>query len=65
MQIYGIGEVLYFTPQILKQSGVDTFLVQEILKVDSASLLESAVTCLPMLPSIVLAMFLMDRVGIR
>ena len=65
MQLCGIGEVLYFTPQILKQSGVDTLLVQEGIKADSASLLESAVTCLPMFPFIVLAMFLMDRAGRR
>ena len=61
MQHGGIGAVLYFTPQILKQFGVDTLLAQEGIKEDSASLLESAVTCLPMLPSIVLAMFLMDH----
>ena len=38
---------------------------KKAIKVDSASLLESAVTCLPMFPFIVLAIFLMDRVGRR
>ena len=65
MQLCGIGEVLYFTRQILKQYGVDTLLVQDGIKVDLASLLESAVTCLPMFPFIMLAMFLMDHAGRR
>lgn len=64
-QLCGIGAVLNFTPQILEQSGVDTLLVQAGIKAESASLLASAVTCLPMLPFIMLAMFLMDRAGRR
>ena len=61
VQLCGISAVLNFTPQILKQSGVDTLLVQAGIKAESASLLASAVTCLPMLPFIVLAMVLMDH----
>ena len=61
VQLCGISVVLNFMPQILKQSGVDTLLVQAAIKAESASLLASAVTCLPMFPFIVLAMFLMDR----
>ena len=61
----GIGAVLYFMPQILKQSGVDALLVQEEIKENLSSLFASVVTCLPMFPFIVLAMFLMDRAGRR
>ena len=61
VQLYGIGAVLNFTPQILKQYGVDTLLFQAGIKAESASLLESVITCLPMFPFIVLEMFLMDR----
>ena len=61
VQLCGIGAVLNFMPQILKQSRVDTLLVQSGIKAESASLLASAVTCLLMLPFIVLAIFLMDR----
>ena len=61
MHLCGIGAVLYFMPQILKQYGVDTLLVQEGIKADSASFLASAVTYLPMFPFIVLVMFLMDH----
>ena len=60
VQLYGIGAVLNFMPQIFKQSGVDTLLVQAGIKAESASLLASVVTCLPIFPFIVLAMFLMD-----
>ena len=62
VQRRGISAALNFTPQILKQSRVDTLLVQAGIKAKSASLMATVVTCLPMLPFIVLAMFLMDSV---
>ena len=65
VHLCGIGVVLNFTPQILEQSRVDTMLVQAGIKAESASLLASVVTYLPMFPFIVLAMFLMDNAGRR
>lgn len=64
-QLCGISEVLNSTPQILEQSGVDTLLVQQGIKAESASLTASTVTCLPMFPFIMLVMFLMDCTGRR
>ena len=61
VQLCSINGVLNFTPQILKQSRVDTLLVQAGIKAEFASLLASVVTYLPMFPFIVLGMFLMDR----
>lgn len=64
-QLCGISAVLNSTPQILEQSGVDTLLVQQGIKAESASLTASTVTCLPMFPFIMLVMFLMDCTGRR
>lgn len=65
MQFSGINAVLYFTPQILMQSGAGDLLANIGIDGESASILASGVTCLLMLPCIVLAMWLMDRAGRR
>ncbi|KAL2905974.1 Monosaccharide-sensing protein 2 [Bienertia sinuspersici] len=64
-QFSGINGVLYYTPQILSQAGVDVLLSNMGISGDSASLLISALTTLLMLPSIGLAMKLMDISGRR
>ncbi|KAK6924588.1 Major facilitator, sugar transporter-like [Dillenia turbinata] len=64
-QFSGINGVLYYTPQILEQAGVGVLLANMGLGSDSASLLISGVTTLLMLPSIGLAMRLMDIAGRR
>ncbi|KAH9622698.1 hypothetical protein KSS87_009676 [Heliosperma pusillum] len=64
-QFSGINGVLYYTPQILSQAGVDVLLSNLGLSSDSASLLISALTTLLMLPAIGLAMRLMDLSGRR
>ncbi|XP_009589979.1 monosaccharide-sensing protein 2-like [Nicotiana tomentosiformis] len=64
-QFSGINGVLYYTPQILEQAGVGILLSNLGIGSDSASLLISAVTTLLMLPSIVVAMRLMDFAGRR
>ncbi|OAY71967.1 Monosaccharide-sensing protein 2 [Ananas comosus] len=64
-QFAGINGVLYYTPQILKQAGVEVLLANIGISSDSASILISAITTLLMLPSIGIAMRLMDICGRR
>ncbi|KAJ1703039.1 hypothetical protein LUZ63_002818 [Rhynchospora breviuscula] len=64
-QFAGINGVLYYTPQILEQAGVEVLLANIGISSDSASFLISAVTTLLMLPSIGIAMRLMDISGRR
>ncbi|KAA8532091.1 hypothetical protein F0562_006767 [Nyssa sinensis] len=64
-QFSGINGVLYYTPQILEQAGVGVLLSNLGIGSDSASLLISALTTLLMLPSIGIAMRLMDIAGRR
>ncbi|OVA00658.1 Sugar/inositol transporter [Macleaya cordata] len=64
-QFSGINGVLYYTPQILEQAGVEVLLSNMGIGSDSASLLISAVTTLLMLPCIAVAMRLMDISGRR
>ncbi|GFQ06791.1 monosaccharide-sensing protein 2 [Phtheirospermum japonicum] len=65
VQFSGINGVLYYTPQILQQAGVEVLLSNLGLGSDSASFLISAVTNLLMLPSIAVAMRFMDIAGRR
>ncbi|CAN4116705.1 unnamed protein product [Withania somnifera] len=64
-QFSGINGVLYYTPQILEQAGVGVLLSNMGIGSDSASILISALTTLLMLPSIGVAMRLMDFAGRR
>ncbi|CAK9139366.1 unnamed protein product [Ilex paraguariensis] len=64
-QFSGINGVLYYTPQILEQAGVGILLSNMGISSDSASLLISAVTTFLMLPSIGVAMRMMDIAGRR
>jgi len=64
-QFSGINGVLYYTPQILEQAGVGVLLSNLGIGSDSASLLISGLTSLLMLPSIAVAMRLMDVAGRR
>ncbi|CAL5040740.1 unnamed protein product [Urochloa decumbens] len=64
-QFSGINGVLYYTPQILDQAGVSVLLSSLGLSADSTSILISGLTTLLMLPSIGLAMRLMDVSGRR
>ncbi|KAG2657218.1 monosaccharide-sensing protein 2-like [Panicum virgatum] len=64
-QFAGINGVLYYTPQILEQAGVAVLLSNLGLSSASASILISSLTTLLMLPSIGLAMRLMDLSGRR
>jgi MFS family permease len=64
-QFSGISGVLLYTPQILEQAGVGVLLSRLGLRDDSASILISGVTTLLMLPSIGVAMRLMDVSGRR
>ncbi|KAK9690881.1 hypothetical protein RND81_09G160700 [Saponaria officinalis] len=64
-QFSGISGVLSYTPQLLQQAGVSDLLSNLGLAPASASLLLSAITTLLMLPSIAVAMKLMDVSGRR
>ncbi|XP_061997471.1 monosaccharide-sensing protein 2-like [Rosa rugosa] len=64
-QFSGINGVLYYTPQILEQAGVAVLLSNLGLSSTSASILISALTTLLMLPSVGVAMRLMDVAGRR
>lgn len=64
-QFSGINGVLYYTPQILEQAGVGVLLSNLGISSASSSLLISALTTLLMLPSIAIAMRLMDIAGRR
>ncbi|CAN1305026.1 Monosaccharide-sensing protein 2 [Linum perenne] len=64
-QFSGINGVLYYTPQILDKAGVGVLLGNLGISSDSAALLISGVTTLLMLPSIAVAMRLMDIAGRR
>lgn len=64
-QLSGINGVLYYTPQILEQAGVGVLLSNLGISSASASLLISGITTLLMLPSIAVAMRLMDISGRR
>ncbi|TVU27580.1 hypothetical protein EJB05_19071, partial [Eragrostis curvula] len=64
-QFSGINGVLYYTPQILDQAGVSVLLANLGLSSDSTSILISGLTTLLMLPTIGVAMRLMDVSGRR
>lgn len=64
-QFSGINGVLYYTPQILEEAGVGVLLSNLGISSASSSLLISALTTLLMLPSIAVAMRLMDISGRR
>ncbi|KAI4339473.1 hypothetical protein MLD38_024415 [Melastoma candidum] len=64
-QFSGINGVLYYTPQILEQAGVGVLLSDMGVSAASASLFISGITTLLMLPSIAVAMRLMDTSGRR
>ncbi|XP_074581331.1 monosaccharide-sensing protein 2-like [Curcuma longa] len=64
-QFAGINGILYYTPQILEQAGVEVILSNIGISSDSSSILFSALTTLLMLPSIGIAMRLMDISGRR
>lgn len=65
MQLSGIGGILYYTPQILEEAGVEVLLVNLGLTSTSASFLISAFTTFLMLPCIAVGMRLMDVSGRR
>ncbi|XP_024975685.1 monosaccharide-sensing protein 2-like [Cynara cardunculus var. scolymus] len=64
-QFSGINGVLYYTPQILEQAGVGILLANMGIGSESASFLISGVTTFLMLPSVGVAMKLIDIAGRR
>ncbi|PQQ11226.1 monosaccharide-sensing protein 2 [Prunus yedoensis var. nudiflora] len=64
-QFSGINGVLYYTPQILEEAGVEVLLENLGLSTTSSSFLISAFTTLLMLPCIAIAIKLMDIAGRR
>ncbi|CAN4107273.1 unnamed protein product [Withania somnifera] len=64
-QFSGINGVMYYTPQILEQAGVGVLFSNIGISSGPASLLISAITNFLMLPSIAVAMRLMDISGRR
>ncbi|KAL8130701.1 hypothetical protein V2J09_019856 [Rumex salicifolius] len=64
-QFSGINGVMYYTPQILEDAGVEVLLADWGISSTSASFLISAFTTFLMLPCIAVAMKLMDVSGRR
>ncbi|KAF2324809.1 hypothetical protein GH714_017229 [Hevea brasiliensis] len=64
-QFSGIGGILYYTPQILEEAGVEVLLVNLGISSTSASFLISAFTTFLMLPCIAVGMRLVDVSGRR
>ncbi|KAL9238075.1 hypothetical protein vseg_012550 [Gypsophila vaccaria] len=64
-QFAGINGVLYYTPQILEEAGVEVLLSDLGISSTSSSFLISALTTFLMLPCIAVAMRLMDISGRR
>ncbi|GAB4828457.1 Monosaccharide-sensing protein 2 [Ancistrocladus abbreviatus] len=64
-QFAGINGVMYYTPQILEDAGVEVLLADWGISSTAASFLISAVTNFLMLPCIGIAMRLMDVAGRR
>ncbi|KAL8135831.1 hypothetical protein AgCh_010439 [Apium graveolens] len=64
-QFSGINGVMYYTPQILEQAGVEVLLSSLGIGSESASFLISAFTTLLMLPCIAVAMRFVDVAGRR
>ncbi|CAN8278767.1 unnamed protein product [Cochlearia groenlandica] len=64
-QFAGINGVMYYTPQILEETGVSGLLKNLGISAESASLLISTLTTLLMLPCILVSMRLMDVSGRR
>ncbi|KNA09307.1 hypothetical protein SOVF_154900 [Spinacia oleracea] len=64
-QFAGINGILYYTPQILEEAGVEVLLSDLGISSTSASFLISALTTFLMLPCIAVAMRLMDISGRR
>ncbi len=65
VQFSGINALFYITPQILMQAGTGDLLASMGIDEESSSILASGVMCLPMLPCVVVAMWLMDISGRR
>lgn len=65
VQFAGINGVMYYTPQILEETGVSSLLTNLGISAESASLLISSLTTLFMLPCILVSMRLMDVSGRR
>ncbi|CAK9163746.1 unnamed protein product [Ilex paraguariensis] len=64
-QFSGINGVMYYTPQILEQAGVEVLLSNLGISSESASFLISAFTNFLMLPSVAVAMRFVDVSGRR
>lgn len=65
MQFSGINGVMYYAPQILDEAGVGILLSDLGMSSTSSSLLISCIMTLLMLPTIAVAMRLMDVAGRR
>lgn len=64
-QVTGINAVVYFTPQTLKEVGVPKLFSALGLNENAGSILGTMLAYLPKIPSLFLAMSLMDKLGRR
>jgi len=64
-QLSGINAIVYYTPTILKESGIEDLFEGMGLSEESASILGTIFCYIPKIPSLLLAMWLIDRVGRR
>lgn len=64
-QFSGVNAIVYFTPQILREAGAHTLFLRWGVGKDVAAMLATVLAYLPKIPSVLLATFLIDRMGRR
>lgn len=64
-QASGINAVLYYTPIVLREAGVEALFVNAGLSENAASILATILVFIPKVPAMIIAMHWMDSVGRR
>lgn len=64
-QFCGVNAIVYFTPLILKQAGAPALFASWGVSSDAAAMLATVLAYLPKIPSVLLATYLIDRMGRR
>ena len=62
-QLSGINAIVYFTPQILREAGAPAMFAGLGWSADAAAMAATTLAYLPKIPSVLLATYLIDRIG--